>query len=166
MQDTIKIMHEELATKKPKDWGKYGDAYEAATRSYLARRRMYGTKQQGVEDIKLTINGKAVKIEIKTACAEIDNAATADLVIYCPNVDPDFPAELQGYVFTREQWTNFLEGYTGRGAFVRWDKARQHGHIQSFYWSETVRPASSKALTRYIESVLFEMPTVSEYFPR
>jgi hypothetical protein len=32
--------------------------------------------------------------------------------------------------------------------------------------SESKRPKASKAIARYIESVLFEMPTVEDFFNR
>lgn len=165
MINTITIMHEELSIRKPTDTGRFGDAFELAMRSYISRRRCTKVKRQGAEDIRFSKDGKRYTCEVKSACGEIEDAEKAQYVIYCPNVDPDFPAESQAYVFTREQWVAFLNGYTGRGQFTKWD-SRGHLHIQSFYVSEDVRPKASKPIAAYIESVLFDLPTADEFFER
>ena len=148
------------------DFGIIGKAYEIAVRAYLMNRsKSYGklrVKPQGKTDITVTINGKAHTCEIKTGCGNIETAGDNALIIYCPNVDYCFPAELQGYVFTQEQWAAFIGGYTGRGSFTR--KGSDGLHIQSFYVSETIRPKASKAIARYIENVLYDMPTIAEFF--
>lgn len=164
--DTIKIMKAYLNGKNEKDNGADGKAFEIAIRSYITGRAQKTVKKQGQTDIRFTFDGKRHTCEIKTACGEIETAESNQYIIYCANVDTDFPAELQGYVFTREQWKAFINGYTGRGSFVRYDSKRGHSHIQSFYVSDTVRPKASKAIARYIESVLFDMPTVQEFFGR
>ena len=165
--DTVKIMNMVHALAKKGDNGADGKAFEIAIRSYIIGREQKKVKEQGKTDIRFTDeNGNRHTCEIKTGCGEIETAENNQYVIYCPNVDIDFPAELQGYVFTREQWKAFINGYTGRGAFVRYDSKRGHCHIQSFYVSETVRPKASKAIARYIEGVLFNMPTVQEFFGR
>ncbi len=169
--DTAAIMRQYIinrltySEKALSDYGLYGKAYEIAIRCYIMRRmRAHGmtVKGQGKTDIKFSYQGKRYTCEIKTACGCLKDAEKAQYIIYCPNVDSDFPAELQGYVFNREHWKEFITGYNGRGNFLR--QASAGPHIQSFYWSETVRPTASKALTRYIESVLYDMPTVEEFF--
>ena len=162
--NTINIMHNHIDNADSNDSGIYGKAFEIAIRSYIMNRTAKGVKAQGKTDIRFTFDGKRHTCEIKTACGEIEQCAGNQYVIYCPNVDPDFPAELQGYVFTRNEWLSFVNGYTGRGSFVRIDKKRGHAHIQSFYVSETIRPKASKAIARYIEEVLFDMPTVADFF--
>ena len=164
--DTIKIMKAYLNGKNEKDNGADGKAFEIAIRSYIMGRAQKTVKKQGQTDIRFTFDWKRHTCEIKTACGEIETAESNQYIIYCANVDTDFPAELQGYVFTRDQWKAFINGYTGRGAFVRYDSKRGHSHIQSFYVSDTVRPKASKAIARYIESVLFDMPTVADFFGR
>lgn len=164
--DTIKIMKAYLNGKNEKDNGADGKAFEIAIRSYITGRAQKTVKKQGQTDIRFTFDWKRHTCEIKTACGEIETAESNQYIIYCANVDTDFPAELQGYVFTRDQWKAFINGYTGRGAFVRYDSKRGHSHIQSFYVSDTVRPKASKAIARYIESVLFDMPTVADFFGR
>lgn len=162
--NTIAIMKNYLDGKKENDSGLLGKAFELAIRSYIMGRTAKAVKAQGKTDIRFTFDGSRHTCEIKTACGEIEQTAKNQYVIYCSNVDPDFPAELQGYVFTRQEWIDFLNGYTGRGSFVRVDSARGHAHIQSFYVSETIRPKASKPIARYIEETLFEMPTVEEFF--
>lgn len=171
--NTVDIMHDYMmkryhqsGIKALDDFGIMGKAYEIAVRAYLMNRsKSYGklrVKPQGKTDITVTIDGKAYTCEIKTGCGNIETASQNALIIYCPNVDIVFPAELQGYVFTCEQWKAFISGYTGRGSFTR--KGSDGLHIQSFYVSETIRPKASKAIARYIESVIFDMPTIAEYF--
>lgn len=165
MKNTIEIMHEEIAKRDNNDSGIYGKAFEIAIRSYIMNRRVKAVKSQGKTDIRFTFDGSRHTCEIKTACGEIETAVNNQYVIYCANVDPDFPAEQQGYVFTREQWRDFLNGYTGRGQFTRTD-SHGHLHIQSFYVSDTIRPKASKPIAAYIESVLFDLPTVEDFFER
>lgn len=164
MTSTIDIMREEINKRDSNDFGAIGKAFEIAIRSYIMGRRVNAVKAQGKTDIKFTFDGSRHTCEIKTACGDIAQAERNQFVIYCMNVDPDYPAEFQGYVFTREQWHEFVNGYTGRGQFTRLNKARGTVQIQSFYVSEDIRPKASKAITRYIESVLFEMPTVADFF--
>lgn len=161
--NTIEIMRKEFSARAENDSGRAGKAFEIAIRSYIMGRTVKSVKAQGKTDIRFTFDGGRHTCEIKTACGEIEQAASNQYVIYCADVDIDFPAEQQGYVFTREQWLAFLSGYTGRGKFLRQD-SRGHTHIQSFYVSETVRPKASKPIAAYIESVLYDMPTVEEFF--
>lgn len=164
--NTINIMQGFVANGNNQDSGLEGKAFEVAIRSYIMNRNVKAVKGQGKTDIRFSLDGKRYTCEIKSACGELDGTDKAQFVIYCSNVDIDFPAELQGYVFTREQWQEFLSGYTGRGKFLRYDSKRGSYHIQSFYVSEAVRPKASKAIARYIEEVLFDMPTVEEFFGR
>lgn len=163
--NTIEVMHEVMAKcTNPRDNSVMGDANECAVRSYIMRRKVLKVKRQGAEDIKFTHDGRRYTCEIKSACGEVEACADAQYVIYTPVVDPDFPIEFQSYVFTREQWEQFLNGYTGRGKFLRYDSKRDHWHIQSFYVSETVRPKASKPIADYIWSFVDELPTVQEFF--
>ena len=166
MVNTINIMRGIVAKGSDRDSGLEGKAFEIAVRSYIMGRGVKSVKQQGKTDIRFTYNGKRYNCEIKCACGELNGTEKAQYVIYCPTVDIDFPAELQGYVLTQEQWQAFLNGYTGRGQFIKYDSKRGKWHIQSFYVSETVRPTASKPIARYIEEVLFDMPTVEEFFGR
>lgn len=167
MKNTVSIMQEYLAKASTNNSGAIGSAFEIATRSYIMDRAVKSVKPQGKVDIRLTYtNGKRMTCEIKSACGEVETCEDAQLVIYAPIVDPNFPAESQGYVFTRDQWKAFLHGYQGRGKFLREDKARGHLHIQSFYGSETVRPKASKPIADYIWSVCYNQPTVDEVWER
>ena len=166
MEYYIKKRFANSGKKALSDYGIMGKAYEIAVRAYLMNRsKSYGklrVKPQGKTDITVTINGKTYTCEIKTGCGNIETAGKNAIIIYCPNVDINFPAELQGYVFMREDWIAFLNGYTGRGSFTV--KKPDGLHIQSFYVSDTIRPKASKAIARYIENVLYDMPTIAEFF--
>lgn len=147
------------------DDGMNGKAFEIATRSYIMRRMAKAVKAQGKTDIRFTNNGKRFTCEIKSACGEIETAANNQYVIYAPIVNISQPAERQGYVMTREQWNNFVNGYNGRGKFTRID-SRGHVHIQSFYGNEFIRPKASKAIARYIWEYMETLPTVEEFFDK
>lgn len=164
--NTSEIMKNFVINGNDNDSGVIGKAFELGVRSYIMRRKVTKVKQQGKTDIRFTYEGKRFYCEIKSACGELDGTDKADFIIYCDNVDIDFPAETQAHIFTREQWAEFLTGYNGRGQFIRHDAKRGHDHIQSFYVSETIRPKASKPIARYIESVLFEIPTLDEFFQK
>lgn len=163
--NTVEIMREYISKcQNVRDCGIAGDAFECAIRSYIMRRRVLRVKRQGAEDIKFSYDGKRYTCEIKSATGECETCEEAQYIVYAPVVDTEFPAELQGYVFTREQWVEFLNGYPGRGKFLRYDSKRDHWHIQSFYVSETVRPKASKPIADYIWGFVDELPTVQEFF--
>lgn len=149
--------------KARKDDGLTGKAFEVGTRSYIMQRTANKVKPAGKTDITFTYNGKRYTCEIKKACGEIEKVKNNKYVIYCPYVDINVPAEKQGYIMTREQWIEFIDGYNGRGKFTKIDN-RGHEHIQSFYVSETVRPKASKAIARYIWEYMATLPTVEEFF--
>jgi hypothetical protein len=162
---TIEIMRDYLNTNtNTSDNGRNGKAFEIAIRSYIMNRTAKSVKAQGKTDIRFTFDGSRHTCEIKTACGEIEQAAKNQYVIYCSNVDINEPAESQGYIFTREEWQAFVNGYNGRGSFVRVDTKRGHAHIQSFYVSESIRPKASKPIARYIAESLANQPTVEEFF--
>jgi len=167
--DTVNIMREYLNQRNTatsaNDNGLLGKAYEVAVRSFIMNRRVLRVKTAGKVDIRATLDGKRATVEIKTACGKITTAASAQVIIYAPIVDIDEPAEAQGFVFTREEWEAFVDGYTGRGSFTRVDKAGEV-HIQSFYGSETVRPKASKPIRAYIDEVCANQPTVEEVWER
>lgn len=163
-KNTIEIMREQLDARNALDSGARGKAFEIAIHSYIANRTISKVSAQGKKDGWTTYNGKKVSYEVKTACGEIELAHRSQLIIYCPEVDTDFEAELQGYVFTREEWLAFVNGYTGRGSFVRVDTKRGHTHIQSFR-SEN-RPKASQPIRDYIDAVCFDQPVVAEVWER
>ena len=146
------------------DSGRNGKAFEIGTCTYITRKTRTAVKRQGKTDIKFTKDGKRYTCEIKSACGELDGTDKSQYIIYCANVNTDEPAESQGYIFTREEWKAFINGYNGRGSFIRVDSKRGHSHIQSFYVSETVRPKASKPIARYIAESLANQPTVEEFF--
>ena len=146
------------------DSGRMGKAFEIGTCTYITRRTRTKVKKQGKTDIRFTKGGKRYTCEIKSACGELDGTDKSQYVIYCATVNPNEPAETQGYIFTREEWQAFLTGYGGRGQFLKNDTKRGHLHIQSFYVSETVRPKASKPIARYIAETLAKQPTVEEFF--
>ena len=165
-KSTIEIMRSYMERTATTDSGAEGKAFEVALRSYISRRETKQVKAQGKVDIRATAEGVRYTCEIKSACGEIETADKCQLILYAPVVDISTPAENQAYVFTREQWREFLNGYEGRGKFLREDSKRGHLHIQSFYVSETIRPKASKPIARYIREVCEALPTVEEFFAR
>lgn len=166
MKSTIEIMQEFCEGRNGADSGLLGKAFEIAVRSYIAGRTAKTVKGQGLTDIRFTYGDKRYTCEIKTACGEIEMASRSQFVIYAPTVDIEEVAEGQGFVFTREEWLDFINGYTGRGSFVRADKKRGHSHIQSFYVSEDIRPKASKPIANYIWEVCSGQPSIEEFFQR
>lgn len=147
------------------DSGRNGKAFECAIREYLSGKPVQAVKAQNKIDAYFSFkieNGKRkqVTVEIKTACGEIEMASKSQYIIYCPEVCTTMNAEKQGFVFTREQWVSFINGYTGRGSFIR-HSSRGHDHIQSFY-SES-RPKASKPIANYIWETCYNLPTVEQW---
>lgn len=146
------------------DTGRFGKAFECATRSALSGRRVDHIKEQGKHDayfsFKVGEKRKQVTVEIKTACGEIATAHKSQFIIYCPEVNPELDCMEQGAVFTREEWTAFVNGYTGRGSFTRVN-SRGELHIQSF--RSTGRPKASKPIADYIWESCLSQPTVAEW---
>lgn len=146
------------------DTGRIGKAFECAIRYYFSGRTVKAIKPQGKNDATVTFvrNGKrkAVTVEIKTACGEIATAHKSQFIVYCPEVDIETDAECQGYVFSRQEWVDFVNGYTGKGSFTRVN-SRGELHIQSFR-SES-RPKASKPIAQYIWETCMERPTVEEW---
>lgn len=147
-----------------KDSGKIGKAYEMGMREYFSHRKTLKVKPQGKIDAYVTfwIEGmkKEVTVEIKTACGDIGTADKSQFIIYCPDVDVSIEPEKQGYVFSRKEWREFVNGYTGRGAFTRTDKVGRK-HIQSF--RSTGRPKASKPIAEYIWSACEKQPTAENW---
>lgn len=147
-----------------KDSGAIGKAFECAIREYLSGRAVQRVKAQGKVDayFSFTCDDKRrkVTVEIKTACGEIETCDRSQFIIYCPEVATDCDAEAQGFVFSREQWKAFVNGYTGRGSFTR-TSSRGHLHIQSF--RSEGRPKASKPIAEYIWATCSELPTVEDW---
>ena len=89
------------------------------------------------------------RFEIKSACGELPAGNKWQYVIYTAEVDFAQDPRTTGAVFTREEWDAFINGYAGRGQFLRWDANREKGHIQSF--RSTTRPKASAPMRRYID---------------
>jgi hypothetical protein len=157
---TINKYFEEYAVRGS---GAFGCATECAVREYLSGRKT-AVKAQGKIDASVTTSGKRVTLEVKTACAQIDNAERAQFVAYWAEPELDVEVEHSVVVFTREQWHEFLNGYTGRGSLTRTDAKRGKTHIQSFRGLYTgVRPTASLPIAEYIYSVVETMPTLAEW---
>lgn len=148
-----------------KDSGRIGKAFELATREYLSGREQTAVRAQGKVDayfsFKTESGRKSVTVEIKTACGCIDTADKSQYIIYCPEVDETTAAEAQGFVFSRDEWKDFVEGYEGRGAFLKVDSQRGTKHIQSFRSAN--RPKASKPIAEYIWDKCYDQPTVEEW---
>lgn len=169
-KSTIELMQDYVANRMAlnvnavNDDGIKGKAFEIAVRSFIMNRSVKAVKTANKTDIRFTYNGKRYNCEIKSACGELDGTEKAAYVIYCAEVDVNDYAEYQARVFTAEQWAEFLNGYTGRGQFIRTDSKRGKSHIQSF--RSEGRPKASKPMRDYIDSVLFELPDLAEFFER
>ena len=166
MKNTVEIMKAFIEGKNPSDTGLCGKAFEIAIRAYISNRTPKAVKSQGKTDIRFSANGKRFTCEIKSACGEIDTAGNSQYIIYAPTVDINEPAEEQGFVFTRDEWKAFINGYTGRGKFTRYNAERGTTHIQSFYVSDTIRPKASKPIANYIWDVCLGQPMVEDFFER
>ena len=142
------------------DSGRNGKAFEIAIRSYIMNRTAARVKAQGKTDIRFSFDGSRHTCEIKTACGDIGTADKSQFIIYCPEVRTDREPETQGYVFSREEWREFVNGYTGRGAFTRVDKVGRK-HIQSF--RSAGRPKASRPIAEYIWAVCESKPTAAEW---
>ena len=156
------------ANAAAKDDGLTGKAAEVGIRSYMMRFRKIAkrVKAQGKVDIVSTkFSGKAENCEIKTACGKLRDTLkeSCKWVIYCPDVDFTFGLEFQFYVFSHDEWVDFLEGYDGRGKFLRTD-SKGEIHIQSFYVSETKRPGASKPMADYIWNTCNMMPMLADFY--
>ena len=162
MTNTIKKYLEKFTNWK--DYGRLGTAFEMAIKEYLSGKEQKTVRSQGKKDAYFTYyeNGKRkqVTIEIKTACGEIETADKSQYICYCPYVDIDIPAEEQAYMFSREDWQAFINGYTGRGKFTKLD-SRGHLHIQSFYCES--RPKASKPIADYIYTTCNQQLTLADW---
>lgn len=172
MINTIAIMNEYIAMRNGNsesaiaDDGLIGKAFECAIRSYMANRRILTVKSQGKVDIRSrAFDGTPSDTEIKTACGELDDTfrKSCKWIIYCPDVDLELEAEYQAYVFSRDEWIDFLNGYTGRGQMLR-KTTNGKTHIQSFYVSTDKRPKASKALADYIWDTCLEHESLANYY--
>lgn len=167
MKTRIQLYFEEMFAEESAkgSTGAVGKAFECALRNFSAGRKVSGIKEQGKRDAIFTFavgEGKRSKVtvEIKTACGEIATLEGAQYVVYCPEVDMETEAEDQGYVFTLEEWHDFLNGYGGRGSLTRVN-SRGELHIQSF--RSEGRPKASKPLADYIWNCCYDKLTFREW---
>lgn len=153
----------------------YRKGYEGAFRAVPC------VKPQGKPDMIWNIKDpetgkyKDKTFSIKIGHGEVEEDIPEDYMVYVPSLDPEKPIYEQAYVFTREEWKEFLTGYPGRGAFLRYDKARGFWHIQSMqefpytppegidFPSRKGAPKASGALLRYALSVCAMRPTYGAF---
>ena len=174
-KDTISVALNFIALayqRNPKaaanDDGLTGKAAEVAIRSYMMRFRktVKRVKSQGKVDVRsVKFSGKAENAEIKTACGKLRDTLkpSCKWIIYCPDVDFTISLEYQFYVFSHDEWIDFLEGYPGKGKFTRVDDAGEI-HIQSFYISESKRPKASKPMADYIWETCNGQQMLADYY--
>ena len=147
--------------------GDVGAACELAVKSYLFGKRVTKVQTRGKRDAYFTIaidgdSKRKVTLEIKTACGRIDDCASSQFIIYWPEPDADTDIEDSAVVFTKAEWKAFVNGYTGRGSFVR--HAKDGDHIQSFRGLLSgARPKASVPIANYIYDVCGEQPTLAEW---
>ena len=177
--NTLQIMEDCLARAKSNDCGAIGKAFELATHLFITptsnveRATKAGT---WYGDILKTVDGERMRIEVKTGCGELavidsgeftenDLLVKADLIIYCPEFSNNVPVEQQGFVFTRNEFLEMINSYSGSGSLLRVKPATKGGlrvSFQSFY-SET-RKKASKKIANHIWDNCYNQPTVEEFF--
>lgn len=177
--NALQIMQEAFDNCKATDCGALGKAFEIATRAFIqpkSKRTTVTKAGKWYGDILTRRNNETLRIEVKTACGELaivdtldfnidDLLPKADLVIYCPEVTFTVKPEQQGFVFTREQFLEMLDGYNGSGSLLRVKPATNGGYrvsLQSFLSDS--RPKASKKIAEYIWDNCYEMPTVEELY--
>lgn len=159
-------------TFKLEDSGSWGKAFEIAIKKAISARvskadakvtkncTYYGDK-------RIKADGHFLNVEIKTGCGvlayDVEDAdmeisslfPKIDYIIYCPEVAANIKAEQQGFVFTRDEFISFLEGYP---SMVR-SKVSTQGNlnitIQSF--------KNSKKKSEYVWDACYAQPTVEEW---
>lgn len=155
--------------RSPKSNGVIGEACEMGGRSFTSGRMVTAVKPAGKVDAYFTYTGKdgkrhTVSIEYKVACGRIDNI-DSDFVAYWPEpvADVEIP---DGFVmFSRAEWTEFLNGYTGRGSLTVVRNGETH--IQSFRGIMTgARPTASLPMANYIYDRCDAQPTLREFTMR
>lgn len=158
-EDILSAIHSEVLESCPfadAHAGLDGDVLELAVSFYRSHTLKAGIRT-GKTDMRSAVWGK---VEIKSACGELPQG-NYDTVLYCPEVDYNQPLTAQVFVFTRDEWDEFLGGYTGRGSFLRVDSARGKAHIQSF--RSAGRPKASKPIRDYIDAVCLGQPTLGDF---
>ena len=147
--------------------GAVGSACELALRSYSARRIVTNVKPCGKFDAVITFradNGKrhSVTVEVKTACGRVNHCSDSQYIAYWAEPCDDVPVEDGFVVFSRDEWLDFVNGYNGRGSFLR--HAADGDHIQSFRGIMTgVRPSASLPIANYIYDCCDNQPTFAEW---
>lgn len=147
--------------------GAVGEAVEMAVRSYTGGRLVSYIKPTGKKDMYVSFkadNGKRhnVNVEIKTACGNIEDCEACQFVAYWAEPDEDADVEFSVVIFSREEWHNFINGYTGRGSFIR--NAPDGRHIQSFRGINSgARPKASLPIANYIYETCDAQPTLAEW---
>lgn len=165
MADYIAMRLENSETATIDD-GLIGKAFEVAIRYYMTNRYDMRVKAQGKADIRSKVfGGKSETVEIKTACGELDDTLkkSCKWIVYCPDVDLTLEPEYQAYVFSKDEWLDFLNGYDGRGSLTR-RTSNGKLHIQSFYVSDSKRPKASKAIANYIIETCNNQPMLADFY--
>ena len=134
-------------------------------------------KPDMVWKVKNPVSGKYElwSFSIKAGHGEVTEDIPEDYMVYIPSFDPEKPIYEQAYIFTREEWKIFLHSYPGRGAFLRYDKARGFWHIQSMYElpyvppkgidfpSRKGAPKASKRLFDFTQEACKKQPTLGDF---
>lgn len=121
--------------RKTSDCGKEGKAFEPAVNVYLSKTAtaLY-VKPPHLKDKVLTVNKISYHFEAKTAAGkglltkeQVGNLVNegadlqdlvnnlypgVDFIVYAPDYNPYEPVEHQAFVFTREEFSTMLNGYT------------------------------------------------------
>ena len=159
-----------------KDNGKAGKNFEVAVRMFITPKTTVTTcKSLGKVDHFIKLAGKRVNIEVKSGAGTLDYAdhsdaknagipasdfiaslmPKTDFIIYTPEYDGD--AENVGenaWVFTRQDFINFLQGYAGMVRYTN-KQGAEVINIQSF--------KNSKVKNDYVWNGVLDQPSLADW---
>ena len=159
MKKSIVINSKEINTKANSfhvlDDGKNGKAFELVIKSYthsLNNKNGRNVSKSNETDLVKKVNGKKVKIEIKTRCGELTrydnngNVTTTvfdnDYIIYCPDTQAE---SLDIFVLTSVEFQMALMACN----LIKHNKSRNKDNIQTFYNSKKRNAEWLNALNYY-----------------
>jgi len=167
--ETNEIAKEILATFNELDDGKIGKVCEIVIRHYLTpTSKRYGVTKNDKWycDVKILRGGRYLKVEIKTACGELQKVSFCDFMVYCPVVDFNNPLQTQFFVIPKDDFLQIMDcnNYAGSGQVTRRKSSTAGKLVISFqsFWSET-RPKQSRKLADYIWSNCERYETIEEW---
>ena len=170
--ETIKtnaLLHTQATKNSTDDKGRGGKDFESQVKTFLGNFIKAGITALGKVDTTRTIDGRRVKIEIKSNASEIATIDTngkinsvllkADYVIYAPEYDPAYPVENQAYVLDAKEFFALL----GKNGLLRYKKSSaQYKKAENERWHDriTIQSLNSKARYNRMYDLLEEYGTL------